>query len=102
MKVDAAIRTLLAGDVYDNAIEDLRTAIDSPALRSTTKVSDRAISRRNGLRWTRSHLGEAERLRDELPTQMALAAADRNERPSSPSNTTPTNRGLASQLETDD
>ena len=77
LKIDTAIRTLLAGDVYDNAIEDLRTAVNSPALRSTKKVSDSAVSQADQA-WVHAlaALGEAERLRDELPAQIALASAD--------------------------
>ena len=78
MKVDEAIRTLLAGDVYDNAIDDLRKAIDSKALRSAkAKVSDSAIeAAERDFTDAQAHLADAERLSDELPMQLAAAVAD--------------------------
>lgn len=77
LEVDTAIRTLLAGDVYDNAIEDLRKAVNSNALKSTKKVSDSAVSQADQA-WVHAQaaLAEAERLRDELPAQISLASAD--------------------------
>lgn len=80
LEIDSAIRTLLAGDVYDNAIEDLRAAVNSNALKSTKKVSDAALEQATEA-WVKAQadLAEAERLKDELPGELAtaIAGADR-------------------------
>ena len=44
LEIDGAIRTLLAGDVYDNAIKDLRDAVNSSSLKNTKKVSDESVN----------------------------------------------------------
>lgn len=77
LDIGGAIRTLLAGDVYDNAIRDLRLAVNSPALKSTRKVSDDAVVLATQA-WTKAQadLAEAERQREELPSQLATARAD--------------------------
>lgn len=77
LDIGGAIRTLLTGDVYDNAIRDLRAAVNSAALKSTRKVNDDAVALAT-VAWTKTQadLGEAERLREELPGQLASARAD--------------------------
>lgn len=77
LEIDSAIRTLLAGDVYDNAIEDLRRAVNSNALKNTKKVSDAAVNQADvGWNTAQAELAEAERLRDELPGELAAAVAE--------------------------
>ncbi len=77
LEIDTAIRTLLAGDVYDNAIRDLRTAENSGSLKSTRRVSDDAIGQANDA-WSKAQaeLAEAERLKEALPALLASARAD--------------------------
>lgn len=76
-EIDSAIRTLLAGDVYDNAIKDLRQAVNSASLKSTRKVSDSALDAAN-LAWTKAQaeLAEAERLLEQLPAELNSATAE--------------------------
>ena len=68
---------LLAGDVYDNAIRDLRTAENSGWLKAA-----QGERRRNGSGRTKTwgkaqaELAEAERLKEALPAQLASARAD--------------------------
>lgn len=77
LEIDSAIRTLLAGDVYDNAIKDLRAAVNSNSLKSTKKVSDAALEAATEA-WVKAQadLAEAERLKDELPGELATAVAE--------------------------
>jgi DNA sulfur modification protein DndD len=77
LEIDTAIRTLLGGDVYDNAIRDLRTAENSGSLRSTRKVSDDAIGQANEA-WgkAQAELAEAERLKEVLPAELTSARAE--------------------------
>jgi DNA sulfur modification protein DndD len=77
LEIDSAIRTLLAGDVYDNAIADLRKAVNSNALKNTKKVSNAAVNQADQV-WVQAqaNLAEAERLRDELPALLQAATAD--------------------------
>jgi DNA sulfur modification protein DndD len=77
LEIDSAIRTLLAGDVYDNAIKDLRSAVNSNSMKSAKKVSGAAVDQANET-WIKAQadLAEAERLRDELPGELAAATAD--------------------------
>lgn len=77
LEIDSAIRTLLAGDVYDNAIKDLRDAVNSSALKNTKKVSDAAVNQANQ-NWVKAQadFAEAERLRDQLPAELAAATAE--------------------------
>lgn len=77
LEIDGAIRTLLAGDVYDNAIKDLRDAVNSSSLKNTKKVSDESVNLANQ-NWIKAQadLAEAERLRDHLPSELASAAAE--------------------------
>ena len=77
LEIDGAIRTLLAGDVYDNAIKDLRDAVNSSSLKNTKKVSDESVNIANQ-NWIKAQadLVEAERLRDQLPAELASAAAE--------------------------
>jgi DNA sulfur modification protein DndD len=77
LEIDSAIRTLLAGDVYDNAIRDLRAAVNSSSLKNNRRISDDSIVLANEV-WTKAQadLAEAERLRDELPALLAGARAD--------------------------
>ncbi len=77
LAVDTAIRTLLAGDVYDNAIADLREAVNSKALKGKKRVSDSAVSQaEERMAAAQADLDEAERLKAELPAQLAQATAD--------------------------
>ena len=77
LEIDSAIRTLLAGDVYDNAIKDLRSAVNSSSLKSPKKVSGAAIDQANeAFSKAQADLAEAERLHDELPAELATATAE--------------------------
>jgi len=76
LKIDSAIRTLLAGDVYDNAIKDLRAAIKSKSLR-IKKVSNDALNQtQETFDKLEAQLAEQERLRETLPDELAAARID--------------------------
>ncbi|ONH60710.1 hypothetical protein CcI49_08820 [Frankia sp. CcI49] len=82
LQIDRAIRTLLASDVYGNAVSDLKAATKVGALRSKGRVTDAALAQATvDFEDADKRLVEKERELGELPAQVeaALAAAVRAE-----------------------
>nr|WP_277350253.1 AAA family ATPase [Nonomuraea sp. FMUSA5-5] len=74
LDIGSAIRSLLAGDIYDHAVEDLRGAIASEALRPTQKYTDETVeAARRAWEQAQAELNAAEDRRDKLPSLLAQA-----------------------------
>ncbi|MGR6972711.1 AAA family ATPase [Streptomyces cynarae] len=74
LNIGQAIRSLLAGDIYDRAIEDLRKAIESEALKPPKNYSDITVEEaRRKYEQAQEELNSAERRRDNLPELLADA-----------------------------
>ncbi|MEU8076020.1 AAA family ATPase [Catellatospora citrea] len=74
LDIGSAIRSLLAGDIYDRAVEDLRGAISSEALRPSQKYNDDTVeAARRAWEQARAELDAAEDRRDKLPSLLAQA-----------------------------
>ncbi|MBB5871905.1 energy-coupling factor transporter ATP-binding protein EcfA2 [Allocatelliglobosispora scoriae] len=74
LDIGSAIRSLLAGDIYDHAVEDLRGAIASDALRPTQKYTDDTVeAARRAWEQAQAELNAAEERRDKLPSLLAQA-----------------------------
>lgn len=74
LNIGQAIRSLLAGDIYDRAIEDLRKAIESEALKPPKNYSDNTVEEsRRKYEQAQEELNSAERRRDDLPDLLADA-----------------------------
>ena len=77
LRIDEAIRTLLAGDVYENAVRDLRSAVNSPALKPSKGNSDDALARASSdYEQAQALLDSAEREHEELPDMLAFAKSE--------------------------
>ncbi|MEV7680470.1 AAA family ATPase [Streptomyces sp. NPDC088341] len=74
LNIGQAIRSLLSGDIYDRAIEDLRRAIESEALKPPKNYSDHTVEEaRRKYEQAQEELNSAERRRDDLPGLLADA-----------------------------
>ncbi|MEU5222163.1 AAA family ATPase [Streptomyces toyocaensis] len=74
LNIGQAIRSLLAGDIYDRAIEDLRKAIESEALKPPKNYSDNTVEEaRRRYAQAQEELNSAEERRDALPGLLADA-----------------------------
>ncbi|MFI6176378.1 AAA family ATPase [Nonomuraea sp. NPDC051191] len=72
--VGTAIRSLLSGDVYDHAVEDLRQAIESEALKPPKNYTDDTVeAARKCWEQAQAELNAAEQRRDNLPALLAQA-----------------------------
>ncbi|TQL20171.1 AAA family ATPase [Streptomyces sp. SLBN-134] len=74
LNIGQAIRSLLAGDIYDRAIEDLRKAIESQSLKPPKNYSDHTVEEaRRKYEQAQEELNTTERRRDDLPGLLADA-----------------------------
>ncbi|MFF3345131.1 AAA family ATPase [Streptomyces sp. NPDC002779] len=74
LNIGQAIRSLLAGDIYDRATEDLRKAIESEALKPPKNYSDNTVEdARRKYEQAQEELNSAESRRDDLPGLLADA-----------------------------
>ncbi|WP_405547965.1 AAA family ATPase [Streptomyces phaeochromogenes] len=74
LNIGQAIRSLLAGDIYDRAVEDLRKAIESEALKPPKNYSDNTVEEaRRRYEQAQEELNSAETRRDDLPGLLADA-----------------------------
>ncbi|MGW5339850.1 AAA family ATPase [Rhodococcus pyridinivorans] len=72
--IGTAIRAMLSGDVYENAIADLREAIGSSALKPPMNYRDETVeTARRAYEQARSELNAAEERREVLPALTAQA-----------------------------
>jgi energy-coupling factor transporter ATP-binding protein EcfA2 len=74
LDIGSAIRSLLAGDIYDHAVEDLRGAISSEALRPTQNYTNQTVeTARRAWEQAQAELRAAEERREKLPSLLAQA-----------------------------
>ena len=77
LAIDSAIRTLLAGDVYAHAVEDLRAAVGSQALKVAKADTGKALkSASAAYTLADSHYTAAQARRTELPDELVDARAE--------------------------
>ncbi len=77
LAIDNAIRTLLAGDVYHNAVGDLRAAVNNTSLKTNKGVGDNALAAASAdYEMALAVLNEAEQQNEKLPGQLAHAQAE--------------------------
>jgi energy-coupling factor transporter ATP-binding protein EcfA2 len=77
LRIDTAIRTLLAGDVYDNAAADLRAAVKSPALKTPKGLSNAAMAAAgSAYDQAQADLVDAQEQISSIPDEIAEAEAE--------------------------
>jgi DNA sulfur modification protein DndD len=74
LNIDKAIKSLLAGDIYEHSVHDLKVAVNSAALKGTNASTDKVLNRaEQAYQEAQAKLTEAESVRDRLPSDLEEA-----------------------------